>query len=464
MVSEPIDDVDIEENPNQLENIDESLENETHDFENSSIDLDATFENKEGIKKSEDDLNGLDDNDNVEKNQYENTKNIDNSMEIEKNELEDSLIDLIESLDKNAPEDSLTQANKVIKPIEENKNKDTNLSKTNEISLEEKTNNDGDEENENDLENTFSESGSSWANDEFETESEDSSTELEKSKKTSKEIDINRLKITDSRKKEGKELSVLEDGKNEHDTQDKNNKMDTTDIFIAKYLKMTCSICQTSFETFVKLSHHYQKQHNQPGYVICCNKKFTHRWTIHDHLKFHENPNHYQCSVCNRVYNSRTGLANHKANRHKDGALQKSNLKIKIDVNDKFINRLYKITCCLCNVPMKNFSELSIHFEKEHNENAYVICCDEKFFQRCHLYDHLVTHNNPNHFKCTECDKVFKNRSRLIRHMKLHKETDKYTCNICNKEFKRCGELTKHKATHLTEEEKKLECPQCGKK
>lgn len=136
--------------------------------------------------------------------------------------------------------------------------------------------------------------------------------------------------------------------------------------------------------------------------------------------------------------------------------------KIRRSQYDAFIKEHYKINCNHCLQPFECFSALEDHFRIVHNERAYVICCDTKMFKAGLLVDHLNYHNNPEYFKCLHCDKTFQLRRRLLTHLKTHKEL-KYCCEICGRKFLDKKKLERHKITHMSAEEKKFPCKECGK-
>ena len=135
--------------------------------------------------------------------------------------------------------------------------------------------------------------------------------------------------------------------------------------------------------------------------------------------------------------------------------------------NDEFIAKHLKdIACDLCKTSFENFAALRHHFTEIHKRRGFVICCNKKFCNRTLLVDHIHTHLNPDHFKCTKCDRVLPDRLRLESHMlRLHEATEleKKRCDVCQKPFIDGYSLRIHKLTHLPEEQKKFPCKECGK-
>ncbi|TMW41732.1 hypothetical protein DOY81_013188, partial [Sarcophaga bullata] len=135
--------------------------------------------------------------------------------------------------------------------------------------------------------------------------------------------------------------------------------------------------------------------------------------------------------------------------------------------NDQFIAKHLKdIACDLCKTSFESFGALRHHFTEIHKRRGYVICCSKKFCNRTLLVDHIHTHLNPDHFKCTKCDRVLPDRLRLESHMlRLHEvtELEKKRCDVCQKPFIDGYSLRIHKLTHLPEDQKKFPCKECGK-
>lgn len=134
---------------------------------------------------------------------------------------------------------------------------------------------------------------------------------------------------------------------------------------------------------------------------------------------------------------------------------------------DKFIYEHFKqMNCKICQEPLENFSATQKHFLDIHQQKGYLFCCNRKFFKRRDLVDHIHCHLNPNHFKCAKCGKVLSDRVRLEKHeMGVHGgvKVKKHRCDTCGKSFLEIHDLNRHKLTHLSEDEKKFPCKECGK-
>ncbi|TMW41176.1 hypothetical protein DOY81_013746 [Sarcophaga bullata] len=82
--------------------------------------------------------------------------------------------------------------------------------------------------------------------------------------------------------------------------------------------------------------------------------------------------------------------------------------------HDQFIAKHLKdIACELCKTSFETFAALRQHFASIHKQKGYVICCNKKFFNRTRLVDHIHSHLNPDHLKCSECGRVMSDSQHL---------------------------------------------------
>lgn len=139
--------------------------------------------------------------------------------------------------------------------------------------------------------------------------------------------------------------------------------------------------------------------------------------------------------------------------------------KTKRNEFDEFLATNFNMTCSICTAPMPTFNELCKHFVKEHKVRGFVSCCNKKFFRRSVLVDHIHRHLNPEYFKCKDCGKIMADRRCLDLHVKIHESQEKtHFCDVCGKAFSRLSAVKNHKLLlHLSDEEKKFGCDQCGK-
>ncbi|XP_050297461.1 zinc finger protein 12 isoform X2 [Anthonomus grandis grandis] len=160
----------------------------------------------------------------------------------------------------------------------------------------------------------------------------------------------------------------------------------------------------------------------------------------------------YECSVCQKIYTTSTGVENHIRREHSGPNFQKDqNEKTKIDQFD--VLELNLCPCC-----------------QEPSETAHTrgdFSCDQclKLFT---LENSLRRHKSIEHpvgdnFQCADCNKEFKDRDDLITHTRVH-SLNSIKC-ICGREFARKYHLERHiYQTGCSRLPKQVyECRVCGK-
>lgn len=66
---------------------------------------------------------------------------------------------------------------------------------------------------------------------------------------------------------------------------------DERNILLLKYVQLKCDLCSDrTFRSFSDVHRHYWDEHEQNGYVMCCNRKFRRLARILQHCRWHENP------------------------------------------------------------------------------------------------------------------------------------------------------------------------------
>lgn len=69
-----------------------------------------------------------------------------------------------------------------------------------------------------------------------------------------------------------------------------------SDAQIKEFVNLNCDICKTSaqFNSFKELQEHYNLEHNQRGYVECCDKKFYRKDRLMNHITNHIYPDAFK--------------------------------------------------------------------------------------------------------------------------------------------------------------------------
>lgn len=86
------------------------------------------------------------------------------------------------------------------------------------------------------------------------------------------------------------------------------------DALIKEFVSLSCEICTdpaVTFDNFKLLQEHYLQSHKQPGYAVCCGKKFSRKDRLITHITNHINPDAFKCAICEHVSKSKSLLRIH---------------------------------------------------------------------------------------------------------------------------------------------------------
>ncbi|EDW02312.1 transcription factor grauzone [Drosophila grimshawi] len=298
--------------------------------------------------------------------------------------------------------------------------------------------------------------------------------------------------------------------KSREQQEQRKKQQEEFDGIIAKFFNdvLPCSICNLLVHNFTEMQRHHRLTHQvDPGYVICCGRKFTQRKVLAEHVLVHWNPDHFkcttceksfqnsrhleshqqihmaklsfQCEICSKVFTSKTAIEYHKLNKH----VPKSE---------------FKFTCTECNKKFLTERKLKNHMNSMHDPERIIICdkCGKQMRTKIILKKHqeLMHSDTPRpepelkqcqicgawlkgmtglkqHMKsihvesagehrCHVCSKVSPNARALRRHIYHNHECErKFKCTMCHKAFKRPQELKEHTSTHTGEV--LYTCPNC---
>ncbi|XP_073845574.1 uncharacterized protein isoform X2 [Musca autumnalis] len=283
----------------------------------------------------------------------------------------------------------------------------------------------------------------------------------------------------------------------------KNNEADE---FLKENLEIKCDLCQAPMKTFPDLLKHFTQEHNQPGYVICCKRKFSSRSLLADHVHVHLDPEYFKCNLCSKVMADRFCLTNHfkkhdrkvksdicdtcgKAFSH-SLALKKHKLihipdeekkypcqdcgklfadKSKLTSHIRFVHtKKYAHICDVCGTKLSNKDALERHmFKHKDIPRPTITCniCGLKMLDPKYMKRHIATQHpedGKKEFACHLCPKVSPTLKSLKRHIVFKHETGyDFKCSICDKAFKKPSTLKEHMAAHMGTA--LYTCPHCPK-
>lgn len=200
-----------------------------------------------------------------------------------------------------------------------------------------------------------------------------------------------------------------------------------------------------------------------------CDKKYSYKKGLKQHMKWHKNPEIFKCEICNKKYQCYSSFKYHKM-KH-------------IDINS--------FNCLLCDKKYKSYSGMRYHYMAEHNYKSIVFdkenkkfipknsnlskskkrkkydnrnkklllkkskkskknykcdICEKSYSYKDGLKKHKINvHVNNRHYECNLCYKIFTTQQQLNYHMKWHDNPNIYKCHECDIVYNSIYGLNKHK-------------------
>ncbi|XP_053413535.1 zinc finger protein 300-like isoform X2 [Nycticebus coucang] len=138
----------------------------------------------------------------------------------------------------------------------------------------------------------------------------------------------------------------------------------------------------------------------------------------------------YKCSECEKTFSHKSRLIEH----------------LRSHTGEK------PYGCRECGKSFSRKSCLIIHYRIHTGEKPYGCGeCGKAFFQKSHLILHQRTHTGEKPYGCSECGKAFSQNSCLIIHKRTHLGKKPYECSDCGKTFSQKANLIRHHRIHTRE-------------
>ena len=196
-------------------------------------------------------------------------------------------------------------------------------------------------------------------------------------------------------------------------------------------IKFNCEKCKIQFSHILSLENHQRNQHSEPGVKLShrpahcktCDRWFTRKWVLKNHMLLHDSTMYAPCENCQNVFHK-----NHTFQRH----LKNQN------------------TCEICSLKVCKFSDFQQH-KLSHTTRMNLGCktCGKGFKFKRDLRVHEQEHMKEGikrPFGCTACDKLFITEGGAVGCERKH--TEKYRCSTCNINFLTPAEMGRHTDRH----------------
>ncbi|XP_055380692.1 zinc finger protein draculin-like [Condylostylus longicornis] len=275
----------------------------------------------------------------------------------------------------------------------------------------------------------------------------------------------------------------------------------TSDEFnkkVSDFLTFSCDLCTAVLPNFSELKLHFKTSHKVPGYVICCNKKFTQNQFLIGHIGAHMNPENYKCMKCDKILSTVKNYTKHMEKHLKEVEYLCDNCPRKFGSKSLLQRHLpihwskdkWKVKCTYCEKLYPTEYFMKNHVSDIHEKSKICQVCGKSFssrkfreHQRTHefllakvqceicgawlksssgLKTHMKNHQEALEVhKCNICSKISPNKGALKIHVKNHQTPKCHKCSVCKKGFKRPLALRQHMASHTGESLYK--CKYCTK-
>lgn len=257
------------------------------------------------------------------------------------------------------------------------------------------------------------------------------------------------------------------------------------EVLLDKTIDNKCGICKVKTSGLSYLRIHLKKVHGVVIHCHLCPKTFTSYKTRRSHLagthKIGVPGNSFKCDLCGKVLRNNNYLAHMRSHEVKEGRNILGLEEVPCEECGKLVHpgrlqhhmydhnkrRKTEIKSCeKCGKEMEAYKLVKHRYDCGRKADTSICNICGKEVTTINMERHIQVKHDPNYkpepekktVSCEICGKMF-SKIGLKRHMIFHGEGKE--CDICGAKVKK---LAIHKKTvHLTEDQVKHRCPECGK-
>ncbi|XP_046407783.1 zinc finger protein 2 homolog [Ischnura elegans] len=230
-----------------------------------------------------------------------------------------------------------------------------------------------------------------------------------------------------------------------------------------------CTICRKSFASKFHIAQH-MRTHTEEKPFSCsdCAKSFSLKCNLMMHLRTHTGEKPFSCNYCAKAYTRKEKLILHLRVHTGEKPFSCNYCAKAFSGKDNLILHLRVHTggkpfsCNYCSKAYFRKNTLVQHMHTHTGEKPFSCnYCAKTFSLKCNLIQHLRTHTGEKPFSCNYCAKAFSIKKKLILHLRVHTGEKPFSCNYCSKAYTRKNTLVEHMHAHTGE--KPFSCNYCAK-
>ncbi|XP_037964040.2 zinc finger protein ZFP2 [Plutella xylostella] len=190
-----------------------------------------------------------------------------------------------------------------------------------------------------------------------------------------------------------------------------------------------CTNCNGSGIIFIGGNKNKLNQSNaeKPFHCNICGGSFSRYSSLWSHKKLHSGEKNFKCGICGIAFAKAVYLKNHS----------------RIHTGEK------PYRCNTCGMQFSQSPHLKNHERTHSGEKPYVCeVCDKGFARHATLWNHRRIHTGEKPYKCDTCGSAFSQAAHLKNHAKVHSGEKPFKCDICTAAFADRFALKRHRNIH----------------